>query len=118
MSSWLPSLRRPPFRPMCRWSSPRCYEHIRPINISADSRSLAAARTASAGLDVLVEPEEVGRVVDSLESRKPLVVALAVGCAHTALALVPEEVDVHAPVGVRLHRVEEVPRPGDVAVPF
>ena len=70
----------------------------------------------SARLDVLVEAEEVGRVVDPLESREPLVVALAVGLAHAVLALVAEEVDVDASARVGLQRVEEVACPGDVAV--
>ena len=54
--------------------------------------------------------------MDPLESREPLVVALAVGRAHAVLALVAEEVDVDASARVGLHRVEEVARPGDVPV--
>jgi hypothetical protein len=74
---------------------------------------VAPAR-ASAGLDVLVEAEEVGLVVDPLESREPLVVALAIGRAHAVLPLVAEEVEVDAPARVGLQRVEEVACPGDV----
>src|SRR5215831_7582368 len=78
----------------------------------------AAPVRASAGLDVLVDAEEVGRVVCPLESCQPLVVTLAVGRAHAVLALVAEEVEVDAPARVGLHRVEEVSRPSDVPVRF
>jgi hypothetical protein len=51
---------------------------------------VATARS-SAGLDVLVEAEEDGRVVNPLEPREPLVIALPVGRAHALLAFVAEE---------------------------
>jgi hypothetical protein len=78
------------------------------------ARVIASACSHS-GLDVLVESEEVGRVVGALELDQPLVVSRAIGLANPVAALFAEEVHVHAPPGVRLQRVVEVPRPGDVA---
>ena len=51
----------------------------------------------------------------ALELDQALVVAGAVRLTHAVGSLIAEKVQVHALPGVRLHRVEEVPRPGDVA---
>ena len=56
-------------------------------------------------LDVLVESEEVGRVVGSLELDQALVVAGAVGLSDPVGSLLPEEVEIYASAGVGLHRV-------------
>src|SRR5262245_17066970 len=71
---------------------------------------------ALAGLDVLVEAEEVGRVVGALELDQPVVLLGAVGLSNAVGALVAEEVDVDAVARVGLQGVEEVARPGDVPV--
>src|SRR5881628_658 len=56
---------------------------------------------ALAGRDVLVEPEEVVRVVRPLEGLQSLVLLRSIGLADPVLPLVHEEVHVHARV-VRL----------------
>src|SRR5262245_3595695 len=87
-----------------------------PSFLYACSRCFATVARAILGIDVLVEPEEVGRVVGALELDQTLVVSRAVGLAHPVAALFAEEVHVHAAPGVLLHRVEEVLRPGDVEI--
>src|SRR5919198_976039 len=57
--------------------------------------------------DVLVQPEEVLRVVASLQSPQPVVLLRPVGLPHALVSLLHEEVHVHARV-VRLERGPEV----------
>src|SRR5215212_5042221 len=72
-------------------------------------------RPSGGGPDVLVEAEEVGRIVLILERDEPLVVP-AVGVLHQLLPLLHEtwEVQVHAAVGEAPHVGDALPRPGDV----
>src|SRR5207249_3229197 len=65
---------------------------------------------ASGRRDVLVDPEEVLRVVAALQLLQARVLLGAVGLAHAGLALVAEEVDVDAGL-VRLERRPERPHP-------
>src|SRR4029453_1077448 len=62
------------------------------------------------GRDVLVQPEEVVRVVAALERLQLVVLRRAVRIADPLLALFHQEVDVHARV-VRPARGAERPRP-------
>src|SRR5262245_34843689 len=66
----------------------------------------ATAPRASGGRDVLGQPEHVFRVVAALDGGKPFVCPARVRGADASLALVPQEVDVGAVVGLpeRLHR--------------
>jgi hypothetical protein len=63
-------------------------------------------------LDVLVEPEEVGRVVGLLQGSQPLIGARRIGCTHAGFPLVAQEVHVDAPARERLHGRPELPCPG------
>src|SRR5215831_4075087 len=64
------------------------------------------------GLDVLVEPEEVVRVVGRFDTRQAVEID-AVGVPNPVAALLTEVVDVHA-VEVRAHGVEEFAGPSHV----
>src|SRR5690242_14520033 len=64
------------------------------------------------GPDVLVEPEDVVRVVDGLDNSQPVVVA-AVGVPYPIAAFFTEVVDVY-PARVRGYGVEELAGPPDV----
>jgi hypothetical protein len=59
-------------------------------------RDRHAWRLCAAGQDVLVQPEDVLRVVTVLEGDEPCVLLRPVHVAHALLRLVPEEVDVGA----------------------
>jgi hypothetical protein len=59
-------------------------------------------RAIESGPDALVHPEDIGGVVSFLHRSEALVALLAIGCADALLALVAEEVDVHASAGMRL----------------
>jgi orotate phosphoribosyltransferase-like protein len=62
--------------------------------------------------DVLVVPEDVGRVVDALQRLQARVVLVAVRLADAVHAVVGAEVvDVDSVLGVRLERVPEAARP-------
>src|SRR5262249_22662247 len=69
-------------------------------------RCVAALRS-----DVLVQPEEVRRVVLALERPEPLVLGLAVGCPNSVRPLLPEKVHVNTPSGTRRHPPPQPPGP-------
>src|SRR6516225_2936674 len=79
---------------------------------SAVRHSLALAEARARGLDVLVEPEEVVRVVGRFDTGQAVVID-AVGVPDPVAALLTEVVDVHA-VEVRAHGVEEFAGPSHV----
>src|SRR5437764_13095715 len=66
--------------------------------------------------NVLVDVEEVGRVVPSLERRQPLELLRAVCMAFSLHTLFTEEVDVDTSRGVRLHGRPAISCPLDYAV--
>src|SRR4029450_12166137 len=61
--------------------------------------------------DVLVQPEEVRRVVLALERPEPLVLGLAVGRPYSVLPLLPEKVHVDTARGIRAHCLPQLPGP-------
>src|SRR5262245_3166096 len=63
--------------------------------------------------DVLVQPEEVRRVVLAFERPEPLVLGLTVGRPHSVLPLVPEKVHIDTARGKRTHRLPQLPGPRD-----
>src|SRR5215212_3693289 len=65
--------------------------------------------------DVLVEAEEVGRVVLVLQRNQPIVVGV-IGGPHPLLALHTEIIDIDRRWRERLQRVPKFSRPGDVAL--
>src|SRR5207245_11451540 len=67
-------------------------------------------------LDVLVAPEHVVRVPLPLDLRQPVVVGGAEGGPDAALALVADEVQVHAAVGVTGDVAPAAPGPAAVGV--
>src|SRR2546422_4742014 len=70
----------------------------------------ARSALASGGRDVLVQPEEVLGVVAALDLGQPVVGSARVGGADPRLALVAEEVDVGAAVGLQ-NRAQQLPHP-------
>src|SRR5215472_9019583 len=64
------------------------------------------------GVDVLVEPEEVVRVIGRFDTGQAVVID-AVGVPNPVAALLTEVVDVHA-VEVRAHGIEELAGPSHV----
>src|SRR5215469_1073581 len=72
----------------------------------------ASCSPCARGLDVLVEPEEVVRVVGCFDTGQAVVID-AVGVPNPVAALLTEVVHVHA-VEVRVHGVEEFAGPSDV----
>src|SRR5215213_236963 len=69
----------------------------------------------SRGLDILIGPKEVRRVIARLDSREPWIVR-SVGLAHPVLSFHAKPVDVHGAFGEGTHRLEELPRPRDMAL--
>ena len=63
------------------------------VLFSCRSASSFLSKVSASGLDVLVDPEQVGRVVDGLDLGEAVVVG-AVGGSHPVLALVHHEVHV------------------------
>src|SRR5262249_11550093 len=64
--------------------------------------------------DVLVQPEQVARVVLGLDRSQPREDLRVVSVCDPRIALVGYEVHVHPACAVRLHRLEEVLRPGQL----
>src|SRR5262245_17621341 len=74
-----------------------------------------AGAERSAGLDVLIEAEDIERIVFPLDLAEPGEVG-AIGSTHELFALLAEagEVEIDAaPVGVGIHSLPEGTRPGD-----
>jgi hypothetical protein len=84
-----------------------------------DTRPYCSARSgrAAGGLDVRLQPEQVGRVIGGLECAQPLVVR-AEGRLHHGVALFLEagEVEIARAVTELGHRIDEVAHPGDVVL--
>ena len=69
-------------------------------NTHGELAELVAASRGGAGWDVLVEPEEVVRVVLRLDRGEPVPGRAGIGRTDARLALVAEEVDVRAGVAL------------------
>src|SRR5688572_215449 len=82
--------------------------------VGTRDRAWSDRSVAHRGLDVVVEAEEVGRVVGGLERGQARVVRPVRG-PNAVVPLVAEVVGVDAALQERLHRREELARPGDVA---
>src|SRR5690606_17588707 len=80
--------------------------HVRALISTRGSHPRRAGRTfvlaysGRRGRDVLVEPEEVVRVVHGLHRRQPLIGAVRIGRPHPLPALVGEEVHIRSPVAL------------------
>jgi hypothetical protein len=64
-------------------------------------------------LNILVQAEEVRRIVLILQSRQPIVVR-PISCPHTLISLLTEIVDIHRFLQMGLHGLEERLCPSDV----
>src|SRR5215204_2804447 len=86
------------------------------LSISEPDRSTKTSMDGvGLGLDVLIGPKEVRRVVARLDGCKARIVR-SVGLAHPVLSFHAKPIHVHGAFGEGTHRLEELPRPGDMAL--
>src|SRR3954470_4821669 len=112
------SIRRAIGSPGSRSPSTRCSRSICRVRFSATPPCSSPNPLPSCGRrHVLVQVEQVGRVVAVLELLEPRVLVLAEGGAHPVLPLGGKEVDVRPSGQGRLHRAIQALRPVHVRVP-
>src|SRR5688572_17144537 len=96
-------------RPPLRWRRTTTGRPRPSTRLRWSSRSAFGAL----GHDVLIDAEEVRRVVLPLERTKPLVLRRAVGRAHAVLPLLAQKIYVDAAGGMWAYSLPKVPDPRD-----